>query len=256
MQSAQLVLALLIAVAALVTIARRLDIAYPTFLVMGGLVLGLVPGLPHVAIDPDLIFLIVLPPLLYSAAFFTPLRSLGANLGAIASLAVGLVVASAFAAAAVAQILVPGMPWAVAVALGAIVAPPDEIAATAIAARLGVPRRIVAILEGESLLNDATALTIYSIAIAAAGGGSFKASTGVLTFAVAILGGSALGLAGGWLIAQHRPRVEDTPVEVTISLLTPYAAFIPADQLGLSGVIATVTAGLYLGQRGSRIMGA
>jgi Na+/H+ antiporter len=255
MQSAQLVLALLIAVAALVTIARRLDIAYPIFLVMGGLVLGLVPGLPHVAIDPDLIFLIVLPPLLYSAAFFTPLRSLGANLGAIASLAVGLVVASAFAAAAVAQILVPGMPWAVAVALGAIVAPPDEIAATAIAARLAVPRRIVTILEGESLLNDATALTIYSIAIAAAGGGSFKASTGVLTFAVAILGGSAIGLAVGWIIAQARARIEDTPVEVTISLLTPYAAFIPADQLGLSGVIATVAAGLYLGQRGSRIMG-
>ena len=134
MQSAQLVLALLIAVAALVTIARRLGIAYPIFLVIGGLLLGLVPGTPRVEIDPDLIFLFVLPPLLYIAAFFTPLRSLRANLGAIGSLAVGLVVATAFAAAAVAHALIPGIPWAVALALGAIVAPPDEIAATAIAA--------------------------------------------------------------------------------------------------------------------------
>ena len=255
MQSAQLILALLIAVAALVTIARRLGIAYPTFLVIGGLLLGLVPGLPRIVIDPDLIFLIVLPPLIYIAAFFTPLRSLRANLGTIGSLAVGLVIASAFAAAAVAHALIPGMSGAVAVALGAIVAPPDEIAATAIAARLAVPRRIVTILEGESLLNDATALTIYSIAIAIAVGGSFKASTSVVIFAGAILGGSAIGLAVGWIIAQVRARIEDTPVEITISLLTPYAAFLPAQQLGLSGVMATVAAGLYLGRRASRIMG-
>ena len=255
MQSAQLVLALLIAVAALVTIARRLGIAYPIFLVIGGLLLGLVPGTPRVEIDPDLIFLFVLPPLLYTAAFFTPLRSLRANLGAIGSLAVGLVVATAFAAAAVTHALIPGIPWAVALALGAIVAPPDEIAATAIAARLAVPRWIVTILEGESLLNDATALTIYSIAIAVAVGGSFNPSTGVATFAGAMLGGSAIGLAVGWIVAQIRARIEDTPVEITISLLTPYAAFLPAQQLGASGVIATVAAGLYLGRRGSHIMG-
>jgi monovalent cation/hydrogen antiporter len=255
MQSAQLVLALLIAVAGLVTIARRLGIAYPIFLVIGGLLLGLVPGLPRVEIDPDLIFLLVLPPLLYIAAFSTPLRSLRANLGAIASLAVGLVVASALAAAAVAHVLIPGLPWAMALALGAIVAPPDEIAATAIAARLAVPRRIVTILEGESLLNDATALTIYGIAIAAAGGGAVRASTGAATFAGAMLGGTAIGLAVGWSIGQVRARIEDTPVEITISLLTPYAAFLPAQQLGVSGVIATVAAGLYLGRRGSHIMG-
>src|SRR5881397_2191209 len=230
-QSAELILGLLIAVAALVTIARRLGIAYPIFLVIGGLLLGLVPGMPRVEIDPDLIFLFVLPPLLYIAAFFTPLRSLRANLGAIGSLAVGLVVASAFAAAAVAHALIPGIPWAVAIALGAIVAPPDEIAATAIAARLAVPRRIVTILEGESLLNDATALTIYGIAIAVAVGGSFKPSAGVATFAGAMLGGSAIGLAVGWIVAQIRARIEDTPVEITISLLTPYAAFLPAQQL-------------------------
>jgi Na+/H+ antiporter len=255
MQSAHLVLTLLIAVAALVTIARRLGIAYPIFLVIGGLLLGLVPGTPRVEIDPDLVFLFVLPPLLYIAAFFTPLRSLRANLGTIASLAVGLVIATAFAAAAVAHALIPGIPWTVALALGAIVAPPDEIAATAIAARLAVPRRIVTILEGESLLNDATALTIYSIAVAAAVGGSFRPSTGIMTFLVVMLGGSAIGLAVGWIIAHVRARIEDTPVEITISLLTPYAAFLPAQQLGVSGVIATVAAGLYLGRRGSRIMG-
>jgi CPA1 family monovalent cation:H+ antiporter len=255
MHGAELVLALLIAVAALVTIARRLGIAYPIFLVIGGLLLGLVPGIPRVEFDPELLLLFVLPPLLYIAAFFTPLRSLRANLGAIGSLAVGLVVASAFAAAAVAHALIPGIPWAVALALGAIVAPPDEIAATAIAARLAVPRWMVTILEGESLLNDATALTIYSIAIAVAVGGAFTPSTGLATFAGAMLGGIAIGLAVGWIVAQVRARIEDTPVEMTISLLTPYAAFLPAQALGVSGVIATVAAGLYLGRRGSRIMG-
>ena len=255
MQTAQLVLALFIAVAVLVTISRRLGIAYPIFLVIGGLLLGLVPGTPPIDIDPDLIFLLVLPPLLYIAAFFTPLRSLRSNLGVIGSLAVGLVVATAFAAAAVVHVMIPGIPWAVALALGAIVAPPDEIAATAIAQELAVPRRIMTILEGESLLNDATALTIYGIAIAVAGGDAFTPSAGALTFAGALLGGTAIGLAVGWVIAQVRARIEDTPVEITISLLTPYAAFLPAQQLGVSGVIATVAAGLYLGRQGSRIMG-
>src|ERR1700730_16804243 len=247
MQSAQLVLALLIAVAALVTIARRLGIAYPIFLVIGGLVLGLVPGTPRGGIDPDLIFLVVLPPLLYIASFYTPLRSLRANLGSIGSLAIGLVIASALAAGATAHALMPGMPWAIAIALGAIVAPPDEIAATAIAARLAVPRRIVTILEGESLLNDATALTIYGIAIAVA--------RGVLSCAGALVGGTAIGLAVGWSIGQVRQRIDDTPVEITISLLTPYAAFLPAQQLGASGAIATVAAGLYLGRRASHMAG-
>lgn len=256
MHSAELFLALLIAVAALVTIARRLGIVYPVFLVIGGLVLGLVPGIPRIRIDPDLIFLIVLPPLLYIAAFLTPVRSLRANLGTISSLAVGLVIATAFTVAVVAHTLIPGITWSAAIALGAIVAPPDAIAATAIVSRLAVPRQIVTILEGESLLNDATALTIYGIALAAAREGLFSPATAVATFAAALLGGCAIGVAVGWVIAQIRSRLEDTPVEITISLLTPFAAFLPADKLGASGVIATVAAGLYLGHRGSRIMGA
>ena len=256
MHSAELILALLIAVAALVTVARGIGIAYPVFLVIGGLLLGLVPGIPRIDIDPDVIFLIVLPPLLYIAAYFTPIRSLRANLGTIGSLAVALVLATALTVAVVARLLLPGLPWSVAIALGAIVAPPDAIAATAVASRLGLPRQIVTILEGESLLNDATALTIYGIALATAAGGAFSPATAVTTFAGALVGGAALGLVIGWVIAQIRMRIEDTPVEITISLLTPYAAFLPADRLDVSGVIATVAAGLYLGHRRSSIMGA
>lgn len=256
MQTAELVLGLLIAVAALVTIARGLGIAYPMLLVIGGLLVGLVPGVPPVHVDPELIFLLVLPPLLYIAAYFTPVRGLRANLVTISSLAVGLVVASAVAVAAVARVLLPDVPWPLAFALGAIVAPPDAVAATAITARLAVPRQIVTILEGESLLNDATALTIYGIALAVAAGGALAPSAPVITFAAAMLGGGAIGLGVGWLVANIRTPLQDTPVEMTISLLTPYAAFLPADRLGASGVIATVAAGMYLGHRGSRIMGA
>ena len=256
MLGAELILALLIAVAALVTIARGIGVAYPVFLVIGGLGLGLVPGVPRIEIDPDLIFLIVLPPLLYVAAFFTPVRSLRANLGTISALAVALVLATALAVAVVARALIPGMPWAVAIALGAIVAPPDAVAATAIASRLGLPRQIVTILEGESLLNDATALTIYGMALTVAAGGAFSPAMAVTLFAGALVGGGVIGVAVGWAIAHIRARIDDTPVEMTISLLTPYAAFLPADRLGASGVIAAVAAGLYLGQRGSQIMGA
>lgn len=256
MHNAELVLGLLIAVAALVTLARRLDVAYPIFLVIGGLVLGLVPGLPAFRVDPEVIFLIVLPPLLYIAAYFTPLQSLRANLFTIGSLAVGLVIASACAVAVAARLLIPGMPWSVAFVLGAIVAPPDAVAATAITSRLAVPRQVVTILEGESLLNDATALTIYAIALAVAAGGVFSPSWAVVTFSAALLGGCLIGLAVGWLIAHIRARLADTPVEMTISLLTPFAVFLPAERLGASAVIATVTAGLWLGHRGPHIMGA
>ena len=249
---AELVLGLLIAVAALVTIARRLEIAYPIFLVIGGLILGLVPGVPRIQIDPEMIFLIVLPPLLYIAAFYTPIQNLRANLGTISSLAVGLVLVSAGAVAVAAHALVPGITWAAAFALGAIVAPPDAIAATAVTRRLAVPRQIVTILEGESLLNDATALTIYGAALAVAAGAVFSPAGAIVRFAGAILGGVIIGVAVGWLIAHIRARIEDTPVEMTISLLTPYAAFLPADRLDASGVIATVAAGLYLGHRGSK----
>ena len=254
MHTADLVLALLVAVAALVSIARRLGVPYPVFLVVAGLALGLIPGIPRFEIEPDVIFLLVLPPLLYVAAFFTPLRSFKAQRGSIASLAVGLVLASAAAAAVVAHELIPGVSWAAALALGAIVAPPDAIAATAVAARSAVPRSAITLLEGESLLNDATALTLYRMALAAAAAGTFSGSAVAATFAFAAIGGTAIGLGVGWVVAWIRSRLTDTPVEITISLLTPYAAFLPAERIGASGVIAAVIAGLYLGARRSRIM--
>jgi CPA1 family monovalent cation:H+ antiporter len=215
-----------------------------------------VPGVPHVHVDPDLIYLIVLPPLLYIAGYFTPIRNLRANVGTISSLAVGLVLASAVAVAVVVRMMIPGISWPLAIALGAIVAPPDAVAATAIASRLALPRQLVTILEGESLLNDATALTLYTLAVSAALGAIVSPTGAVLTFLQAFLGGSVIGIAVGWLIAQIRTRLQDTPVEMTISLLTPYAAFLPAERLEVSGVIAAVVAGLFLGHRGSRIMGA
>jgi Na+/H+ antiporter len=255
--TAELLLALLIVVALLVTISRRIRVPYPVLLLLGGLLVGLVPGLPPLELDPEIVFLIVLPPFLYVSAFFTPIRDFRANLKNISSLAVGLVAVSAGVIASIAIWLVPGMTWPLAVALGAIVAPPDAIAATAIAQRLAVPRRIVSILEGESLLNDATALTIYRAAVGAAAAAAVVSVFGSLaSFVFVALGGILIGIFVGWVITWVRTRLTDTPVEITVSLLTPYAAYLPAELLGVSGVLAAVTAGLFIGRRASRIMGS
>src|SRR5215472_15164759 len=167
MQAAELLLLLLIVVAALVWLARRLRTPYPVLLLVGGIALGVMPGVPHIEVAPDSILLLVLPPIVYLAAFFTPIRSFRANLGNIVSLAIGLVLASTAAVAAVAMAIVPGMTLPIAIALGAIVSPPDEVAALAVIERLAVGRRMVALLQGESLLNDATALTVYHVALGA-----------------------------------------------------------------------------------------
>jgi monovalent cation/hydrogen antiporter len=254
-QTAELLLFLLVVVAAFVTLARRLRTPYPALLLIGGLALGTVPGVPRVQMPPDSILVLVLPPILYFAAFFTPIRSFRAELGNIVSLAIGLVLASTAAAAAVALALVPGMTVPIAIVLGAIVSPPDAVAATAVLERLAVPRRVVALLQGESLLNDATALTVYRVAlgVAVAGGPALTlAPIGRFVFVGA--GGIVVGLVVGWLVAHVRSRLSDMPVEITVSLLTPYAAYLPAEALGASGVLAAVTAGLYLGRQASRIM--
>jgi CPA1 family monovalent cation:H+ antiporter len=244
-------------VAALVTVSRRIRVPYPVLLLLGGLLVGLVPGIPRFELDPEIVFLVVLPPLLYVSAFLTPIRDFKTNLKNIASLAVGLVAASAGMVAAIAMVLVPGMTWPLAAALGAIVSPPDAVAATAIAQRLAVPRRIISILEGESLLNDATALTIYRAALAAAAAAAAVSVVGSLaSFVFVALGGILIGLVVGWIVVWVRTRITDTPVEITISLLTPYAAYLPAEALGVSGVLAAVTAGLFIGRRSSQIMGS
>jgi Na+/H+ antiporter len=240
--------ALFVSVAVLNALARWLSVPYPIPLVLGGLVLGLVPGMPEIELEPDLVLLIFLPPLLYAAAFFSDLRALRANLRPISLLAIGLVFATTGAVAVLGHEAI-GLSWPIAFALGAIVSPTDPIAATTIMRRLGAPRRIVNVIEGESLVNDATALVAYRVAVAAAVGGSFSALDAGLEFVGSALGGIAVGLAVGFVVAELRRRLDDIPTELTISLLTAYAAFIPADELGLSGVLAAVTTGIYLGWR-------
>jgi Na+/H+ antiporter len=190
-----------------------------------------------------------LPPLLYQAAFFSSPRDLRADARAITLLAVGLVLATMSAVAAVAHTLIGGLPWAAAFTLGAIVAPTDPLAATAIARRLGVPRRLVTVLEGESLVNDASALVAYRLAVAAVVAGSFSLWGAGLQFVGRGIGGVAIGLAVGWLIAEARRRIEDPVVEIVLSVVTGYAAYLPAELMGASGVLAAVTAGLYVGWR-------
>jgi Na+/H+ antiporter len=244
--------ALLVSVALLNAIANWWSVPYPIVLVLGGLVLGVIPGIPEIELDPDLVLLIFLPPLLYSNAFFADLTALRSDMRVISLMSIGLVLATTAAVGWLAH-AVFGLPWAPAFALGAIVAPTDPVAATAILRRLGVPRRTVNVIEGESLVNDATALVAYKVAVAAAVGGSFSLAEAGLRFVGVAAGGIAIGLVVGWLIAQIRSRVTDTSTEVTISLFTGYAAFLPADELGVSGVLATVTAGIYLGWLAPRL---
>jgi Na+/H+ antiporter len=242
-----LILGILVAIPTLSVIARVIGVPYPIVLVLGALPLGFIPGVPDVELDPDLVLVIFLPPLLYVAAFFASLRELRADARAITLTSIGLVLATTCAVAVVAHELISGLPWAAAFALGAIVSPTDPLAATAIIRRVGAPRRLLTLVEGESLVNDAAALIAYRVAIAAAIGGSFSLLDATVDFVVAVVGGIAIGLLVGKVIAEVRRRLDDVPVEITISIFTAYAAYFPAEQLGLSGVLAAVTAGVYLG---------
>jgi Na+/H+ antiporter len=244
--------ALFVSAAGLNALANWLRVPYPVPLVIGGLVLGLVPGIPDIQLNPDLVLLIFLPPLLYSSAFFVDLRALRTDARVISFSAIGLVLATAAAVAVIAHEVI-GLPWAMSFALGAIVSPTDPAAATAIMRRVGAPRRMVNILEGESLFNDATALVAYKVAVAAAVGGSVSAGHTIVEFFRDAGGGIVIGLAIGWVIATVRKRVTDINTELTISLFSAYGAFIPADQLGVSGVLAVVACGVYLGFRAPEI---
>jgi monovalent cation/hydrogen antiporter len=244
---------LLLAVAVLALLARRLHIPYPIFFLVGGLLIGWIPGLPKVRLDPELVFLFFLPPLLFPAALFTSWRDFRANLRPISLLAVGLVLFTTVIVAWLAHHFMK-LPLAAGFVLGAIVSPPDAIAATAIAERLNVPRRIVTILEGESLVNDATALIAYRFAVAAVVTGSFSLVRASAEFFIVGIGGILVGLAVGWLAVWFHKRVDDAPIEITVSLLTPFVAYLPAEHLGVSGVLAVVTAGLYLGWRTPEIL--
>jgi monovalent cation/hydrogen antiporter len=241
-------LAILAGITALTALAPVLRVPYPILLVIGGLALGFIPGVPELTLPPELVLVGVLPPLLYSAAFFTSLRDLRAKFRPIGQLAVGLVLATMVAVALVAH-YATGLSWSASFVLGAIVAPTDPIAATAIARRMGLPRRIVTIVEGESLINDATALVLYGTAVTAVVAGTFSLFEASLEFVVSVVGGIAIGLAVGWVVALVRIRLDNIPAEILISLLSGYLAYIPAESLGVSGVLAAVTIGIYLGWR-------
>ena len=251
-----LLLALIVAVAGLSVLARLVRVPYPILLVLGGLLLGFVPGMPAVELPPELVLVAFLPPLLYWAGFFSSPRELQADARAISMLAVGLVLATTAAVALAARAVVDGMTWPAAFALGAIVSPTDPLAASAIGRRLGVPRRLLTVLEGESLVNDATALVAYRIAVAAAVSGSFVAWQAGLRFVVTAAGGVAVGLLVGWLVAELRRRLDDPVIEIVVSVFTGYAAYLPAELLGVSGVLAAVTTGLYVGWRAPELASA
>lgn len=254
----RLVLLLLVAVAVLASAARRLGISYPIALVLGGLALALIPGLPRVELDPDLIFLLFLPTLVYAAGWTTSLHDVMENLRSILVLAVVLVLVTTVVTGVVAHTAVSELSWPAAFILGAIVSPTDTVAAEAIASRVTMPHRIVAVLEGEGLFNDATGLVAYGFGITAALSGSFSPIDASLTLIKVGVLGVAIGVAIGFLATQlvRRLEIEDPAIVITLTVLTPFAAYLPAQALGLSGVLATAAAGLYGGYAEARAFSA
>jgi len=247
----------LLCAVALGWLARRFGVPYPIALVLGGGVLGFVPVLPDTAFDPDLILVLVLPPILHQAALTTSWRDFKSNSGTIIGLlAIGLVAATTLVVGASLKLLFPDIPWAAAFVFGAIVSPPDAVAATAILSRLNIPRRVVTVLEGESLVNDASALVLYKIAVAAVLTGSFSFVEAGTGFAGVAVGGILVGLAtGGISIALHR-HLGDVLIEVMNSMLVPYVAYLAAESFHASGVLAVVTAGLVQGRHSPDLVSA
>jgi monovalent cation/hydrogen antiporter len=248
-QEELVLLGLIIVFVALLVASPRLGVPFPVLLVLGGLGLSFIPGMPDVELPPDLVLVAILPPLLYASAFFTSLRDFRTYARPISVLAIGLVIATMAGVAFVAHALIDDMSWTSAFVLGAVVAPTDPLAATSIMRRLGVPRGIVTVVEGESLVNDGTALVLYRVAVVATVTGTFSLLDASWRLLWSIAGGIAVGLVVGFLVAAVRRRVDNPPVEITISLATGYVAFIPANAIEASGVLAAVTAGIYLGWR-------
>jgi Na+/H+ antiporter len=245
----QIFLILLAVLAGTALLARRVNIAPAILLLLAGIALAFVPGMPTLELPPQLILLLVLPPLIYSASVAMSWREFKHNLRPIILLAVGCVIFTAFAVAAATHYLI-GLPWNVGFLLGAIVAPPDAVAPLAIARRLGIPRRILVVLEGEGLANDATALILYRFALVAILSGTFSLSKATGTFAAIVVGEILFGAAVGWLSLRARHWARDPQVELTLSLITPYVAYWVPEHVGGSGVIATVACGLFVSWNG------
>lgn len=241
-----LVLALVVGVTVVSAVARRCGFSTPIALVVAGILVSLIPGVPEYDLDPELVLVGFLPPLLYAEAISTSLRDLHKNRRSIALLSVGLVLASTLVVGYVAYLLIPDLPLAAAFVLGAIVAPPDALAAAGIVRRVGLPRKLVTILEGESLLNDATALVAYRIAVAAVVTGSFSYGKAIVQFVLVSVVGAGTGLLIGYVVVQVRRRIDDPLTENTVALVTPFAAYIAAEALHGSGVLAVVVTGLVV----------
>ncbi len=246
----ELFIALLAILSFLAILARKLLVPLPIMLIAAGLLLSLLPGLPALELDPELVLILFLPPLVYIAGVNVSWPEFLHNLRPITLLAVGCVIFTAFSIALIAATVIPGLPLVAALVLGAAIAPPDVVAATSMAGRLGIPKRTVAILEGEGVVNDATSLTLYKFAVAALVAGSFSAGTATLSFLAVIIGEIIWGLLLGKFFSWLWPRVHDSSVEIALSFILPYAAFLLPNQLGGSGVLATVVAGLFAGHSG------
>jgi monovalent cation/hydrogen antiporter len=235
-------------------LARKLGTPYPIIMVIGGLLLSFIPGIPNITLNPDLIFLVVLPPLLYASAWTTSWRDFRYNILSISFLAFGLVAFTVIGVALAAPHVFPGFDWRLGLVLGAIVAPTDAIAATSIARQIGLPGRIVDILEGESLINDATGLLALEFAIQILVRNRIPTlSYGLFTLVWLTVGGIAIGLGIAWIADQIERRIDDRPIEVTMSILIPYAAYLAAQAVHASGVLAVVACGLLLSRRSARL---
>lgn len=246
-----LVFGLLAAIVVLATIATRFRVPYAILLVLAGLALGFIPGLPAIELDPELVLFLFLPPLIYSSAWFTSWREFRTNIRSILLLSIGLVLATTTIIAIVAHTFA-GLSWPVAFVLGAVISPTDAVAASATAQSMRLPRRLVTIIEGESIVNDATGLVIYRFAVAAVVTGSFSLAQASLQFALVSIGGLLVGLAISWPVAWLHRRLDDASIEIAITLLTPFAAYLLAEAFHLSGVLAVMAAGLYLSRQSSR----
>src|SRR5881396_2167074 len=252
-EKTELILICLVAVALLAIVARKIHIPYPILLTIGGVVLALIPGLPAIHLEPKLVFNLFLPPLLYPAAIYTSWRDFRANLRSILPLAIALVLLTMTATAYLFHGLV-GLPLAVGFVFGAIISPPDAVAALAVTQTLRVPRKIIVILEGESLINDATSFISFRFAVVAVLTGTFSLGQASLQFLFVAAGGICVGLAVGWLATQLQKRLDDPPVQTMFSLLTPYVAYFSGERLNVSGILAVVIAGIYYGWRAPHIL--
>ena len=249
----QIVFVLLVAMVALTILANRMGVPEPLVLVPAGIILGFIPWFPQFKLKPDLVLLVFLPPLVYIGGAMTSWQTFQKNLGPIFHLSVGLVFFTMTLVAVVAHLIIPGLGWPAAFVLGAIVAPTDTVAAANIAHRSSMPQRIVSLLEGEGLMNDATALTAFKFASVAVVLGSFSLENASLTFLGIVLGEVGYGLFLGWILSKIRQRFNDPSLGITMALLTPYLAYLPPERLGGSGVLATAVVGLYIGSLRSKI---